>query len=329
MRKIPLWGGAVAIGLSGCSLINPHGTMGEEGKIWCNERYRTSTGLKPEQEAIAEKGYMYAMAAALVLQSDDPKDLEARAHWFARPSRLQVMDRPKRLKSGFEVGVFTLESVLPGKRDEVVIAFTGSNDRQDWLSTNLNPFQSKQYDEAVAYTKRILARPEVAGKKVVLSGISLGGGLAVHVLKTSGLDSQIDEVWAINPSPKIYAPKPASDEMKQKTWLVYSDDEILAWSRTPFMTVILPGAGPIEAGHIAIYDLIKSNRIYAHFRWGVARQMLWVADVKMAKGTMSASTEPFDILKCSAFKACPAYYQNMAYVESSCPAMPKEVNLEL
>lgn len=144
------------------------------------------------------------------------------------------------------------------------------------------------------------------GQKVILTGISLGGGLAIHVLKNDDLEPFIEQVWALNPSPKIYSPEPATDQMKRKTWLGYSDGEILTWGRSPFMHALIRGAGPIEPApnQTAVFNLIESNRIYAHFRWGIARQMLWIADYELTRESRDKWTEPFFILQKSHFAAC-------------------------
>ncbi len=297
---------AVLAGLSGCSIVNPHGTMGEKGQVWCNERYRDRVFWDEATKKASLTGYMYGLAAALVLQSDDPSDKEAQAHYFRQPDRLEVLDRPPRSESGFEVTTFRLRPLVDEKQEEIVIAFAGSNDRSDWLSTNLNPFGREQYDEAVAYTKKILANPNVQGKKLVLTGISLGGGLVVHVIKNAELEPFIDQAWALNPSPKIFSPKPASDRMKSKTWLGYTEGEVLSQFRSDGLRQLIPGAGDIEVanGQKAVFKLIEANQIYAHFRWGIARQMLWIADFELTRKKKNAWTEPFAILQDSAFRSC-------------------------
>lgn len=285
---------------SGCS------TWGEHGQIWCNDRYREHENWNDATGAAAVQGYMYALAAALVLQKEDPSDKEAQDHHFSRPQRLEVLDSPIRTSSGFEVTTFKLKKLYSSEEDKIIIAFAGSNDRSDWISTNLNPFGRAQYDEATGYTKKILNDPRVKGKKVILTGISLGGGLAIHVLKNTEIEPFIEQVWALNPSPKIYSPEPATDQMKSKTWLGYSDGEILTWGRSPFMRSLIKGAGPIEPApnQTAVFNLIESNRIYAHFRWGIARQMLWIADYELTRKTKDKWTEPFFILQNSHFAAC-------------------------
>ncbi|MBD9412132.1 hypothetical protein [Stutzerimonas stutzeri] len=291
--------------ITGCSIFNPHGTWGERGQFWCNERYRESKNWGEPERNASLKGYMYALSAALALQSDDPRDLEARAHHFAIPRRLEVVDKPDRLRSGFEVITFRLKPLVAGEREEIIIAFAGSNDRSDWITTNLNPFGKKQYDEAVEYTQNIIASGVAKNRRLVVAGISLGGGLAIHVLKNEALEPYIDEAWAINPSPKIYASLPATAAMKSKTWLVYSDREILTWGRGPLRHFIR-GGGSIEPGpgQTAVFKLLSSNRTYAHFRWGIARQMLWVADYELSLGKENEWTEPLAILADSEFRSC-------------------------
>lgn len=292
--------------LSGCSILNPYGTAGEAGQFWCNERYRDHSSWGAETKNAALRGYMYGLAAALVLQAEDPDNKEAQAHYFKRPPRLVPIDTPTRTTSGFEVTTFRLKPITRDKEEEIIIAFAGSNDRSDWISTNLNPFGRDQYDEAVTYTKHMLEHPSVKGKKITLTGISLGGGLVIHVLKQPDIEPFIHEAWALNPSPKIYAPEPATDGMRKKTWMAYSDGEILTWGRSDFMRALIIGANKIEAGtqQTAVFGLVESNRIYAHFRWGIARQMLWVADTEESKSDPRAWTEPFSILQDSNFRTC-------------------------
>lgn len=286
--------------ISGCS------TWGEHGEIWCNYRYRTTENWTDATGKAAVKGYMYALAAALVLQKEDPDDTEAKDHHFARPERLEVIDSPIRKSSGFEVTTFKLKKLYASEDDQIIIAFAGSNDRSDWISTNLNPFGRAQYDEATAYARRMLQDPRVKGKQVILTGISLGGGLAIHVLKNAELEPYISQVWALNPSPKIYSPQPATLAMRRKTWLGYSDGEILTWGRSSLMRWLIRGSGPIEPApnQTAVFNLIESNRIYAHFRWGIARQMLWIADYELTRQEKDAWTEPLYILQKSHFTAC-------------------------
>ncbi|MGN7744729.1 hypothetical protein ACTJJN_01580 [Pseudomonas sp. 22515] len=290
--------------LNGCSLINPYDTWGERGYVWCNDRYLKHRNWDEATENAATKGYIYGLAAALVLQGDR-SDKVSRAHWFTQPSNLMPLEPPgKRDWSGFEAATFVHRPRDSSKPEEIIIAFTGSNDYRDW-ATNFDPFATRQYDLAIEYTKKQLSDPRVKGKRVVLTGISLGGALAVHVLKVSGLEPFISEVWAINPSPKIYSKLAASESMKKKTWLAYSSGEALNALRSPWFSW-LPTMGTIEPGkgQTAVFELVDSNGIYAHYRWGAARQMLWIADYHLSKGHKDQWTEPLEIIAHSCFRSC-------------------------
>ncbi|QKL01300.1 hypothetical protein GEV39_07705 [Pseudomonas sp. NY5710] len=294
----------VASTLSGCSWFNPYDTWGESGYVWCNDRYLEHRNWDAQTEDAATRGYMYGLAAALTLQGDR-SDKSSRAHWFTDPSNLRPLEPPgKKDWSGFEAATFVHKPRDSRQPEEIIIAFTGSNDFRDW-ATNFDPFATRQYDLAVAYTKKQLSDPQVQGKRVVLTGISLGGALAVHVLKVSGLEPFISEVWAINPSPKIYSKLAASESMKKKTWLAYSSGEALSALRSPWFSW-LPTMGTIEPGkgQTAVFELVDSNGIYAHYRWGAARQMLWIADSRLSKGHKDQWTEPLEIIAHSCFRSC-------------------------
>lgn len=138
---------------------------------------------------------------------------------------------------------------------------------------------------------------------MVVTGISLGGGLAVHVAKDAQMKSKIDEVWALNPSPRTYA----DSNMDTRIWLAATDTEILRKTRSPAFFFI-PGWGAIigpENQMSSNFYLIRSNSLYGHFRWNIARQMLFVADYGLSdRGRNPAITEPLDILRASRFAAC-------------------------
>ena len=131
---------------------------------------------------------------------------------------------------------------------------------------------------------------------------SLGGALAVHVTKNDETPAVVNEAWAVNPSPKIYA----DGNINDKIWLAAHRGEALSIFRTaPFR--ILPGVsfiGSTDEHTVDDFYLIKTNQIYGHFRWVLPIQMLHVADFALLKdgGNASGTTEPFEILKRTNFK---------------------------
>lgn len=64
-------------------------------------------------------------------------------------------------------------------------------------------------------------------------------------LKNSEIQSYIAQAWTPNQSPKIYSSEPATDRMKSKTLMGYSDGEILTWARSDFIRAFIAGAGEI------------------------------------------------------------------------------------
>lgn len=293
----------VAIQLTGC-VVNKDYTWGEKGYIWCNNRFLEpkTKHFDKKEETAATKGYMYALASAYALQRSD---LTGEAHKFRLPERLIHLEgirEENRDKSGFEYEAFLLKPINPEDKEEIVIAFTGSNDGADWLKTNIGR-DIAQYQLATKTTENIIKKYQTTNQRVVLTGTSLGGGLAVHVTKSPITRNMVDEAWAFNPSPKTYA----SNKVDKRIWLVASKGEGLALIRKPFFSFI-SGWGKIgspEPQTVESLELIKSNFGYAHYRWGIARQLLFVADyVQSDRYVNPESTEPLEIIKASEFKSC-------------------------
>jgi len=260
----------------------------ESGKFWCNERYLYSDSNPFDSKHLdaAKRGYLYALAAALVMQTES----EA-CHRFNAPSRLvEIQPRPPATESGFEATTFEVYSVGdPNEIEEVVIAFAGTDELRDW-KTNLG--SEVQYTEASEYTAAVAKR--YPGKRLVVTGYSLGGGLALHVTYDEKTKPFVAECWALNPSPIVHAPV----QIDSRTWL--------AASRKDIVKVIRHGGLGAPPTHVATkYYLIKSHRTYAHFRWVLARNMLIAADIALQDPlNPTRTTEPLEILKSSKFSAC-------------------------
>lgn len=282
-------------------------TKYETGDFWCNERY-----LKVENKPfgfkhleVAKRGYIYSLASSLVLQKENN---EGFSHSYKAPARLVLVEKLDRHYSGFEASTFKLYSPddLTNLK-EIIIAFTGSNDSADWITTNLF-FSQSQYRLARQYVISIAQR--FPGKRLVVTGTSLGGGLAVHVTKHKDTSSLVSETWAFNPSPKNYV----NDDIDDRIWLASTNGEALKTMRSPWMRW-WPGVSNIgspESQTAENYYLISSNLAYAHFRWVITRNMLFAADLavlkekecKAAAECSSVLTEPLEILKKSHFEAC-------------------------
>ncbi|KZR46917.1 hypothetical protein A3N68_14195 [Enterobacter asburiae] len=276
---------------------------GEKGKVFCNERYLlpNSGPLDAKALKIATHGYMYAMAAALTLQKDNKESGE---HHFERPDRLRLVNSHNPWGECFSADTYILKPEKTSEGNEIVIAFRGSDDACDWFMTNLNWFSSKkQYYQAVNYTARMIKEYYTDKEKVTVAGISLGGAIAVYVAKNYLTRKYVDEVWAINPSPRTY-----SDGFPDKRiWLAATYNEALIKTRDKKYSFINGWGGIVGPSEqmTTQYDLVESNSVYGHFRWVIVREMLFAADYKLTDyGTQNIRTEPFDILKQSSFKSC-------------------------
>lgn len=315
------------MGLTGCSFITRNDTLGEDGAIWCNERYREPNSLKLDatQYSAATNGYMYALASALTLQKDGSG--ASKAHWFEAPSRLKVID-PLLHSSGFDRQTFMLHP-KGEEKPVVIIAFSGSNDFwNDWIVTNFLGNMT-QHTLAREYVSKMLKDERVKGKEVVVVGTSLGGALAIYAglnpLNTRG----VSQIWAFNPSPRTYqyqSDKAIVESNAAKTWVVASEGEILTGPRAWKFFRLFSGVTEIRTkqGQSVTFPLIESNAAYGHYRWGVARQALWIADWKLSRdGNDRRWTEPLSILAYSNFASCAKWRKENPVEEHLQPLEPR------
>ena len=93
--------------LGACSSTSIKSPYGASGVVWCNDPFLRDIEkpFGPVHRNVAKKGYIYALAGALVLQGDSAEDNE---HFFPTPSRLRKVDQPQRHQSGFEVATYEL-----------------------------------------------------------------------------------------------------------------------------------------------------------------------------------------------------------------------------
>ena len=105
------------------------------------------------------------------------------------------------------------------KDNEIVIAFRGTDDLEDWTTSNIASFlgeASEQYLHAFAFVKAVQAYAGAAKSIVGYTGHSLGGGLATEMAVYFGEDA------------KIFAPRLSNDSALDgaagKEYEVLSDD---------------------------------------------------------------------------------------------------------
>jgi Protein of unknown function (DUF2974) len=86
--------------------------------------------------------------------------------------------RESRSAAGLELAVYELRD--SGKLLEAVVAFRGTDERKDWIQ-NLIPFFRNQIPPAEEAFAKIVEHYKGQNVKLVATGHSLGGGLALHM----------------------------------------------------------------------------------------------------------------------------------------------------
>lgn len=267
---------------SGCASLRGSGLAlwpanwgNEEGYIWCNARYLDLWAypdigtVNPERDVrlrLAERGYPYAVAAALTLQKPGKSEDKhfAVPTFLMRDARMDEDDS----SSGFQAATYLLHQPgSPGGSDEVVVAFRGSDSWRDYWKHNLTVFRTPaQYKPARAYVRRVAAR--YPDRRLVVTGFSLGGGLAVHVTRDNETSRFVKEAWAFNPSPRTG--HAASDD--SRVFMAAVKGEILSVARRG-------GLGAPKEQYSNEFGLVRSSSVYGHSRWVLTRQMLSYADL--------------------------------------------------
>lgn len=268
----------MALVLSSCSLI-PKNYGKEEGFIWCNARYLDLTSPlyknpntihtdKDKRLRLAYEGYIYALLGAVVLQNEQ----ERVDKHLNLPDYIEI-DSSRDDSTGFQASAFKIyEDQKKTQLKEVVIAFRGTDQFwKDYSKHNLHP-SPKQYNPAQNYVLEI--SDKYKGAKLVVTGYSLGGGLAMHVLHNEKTSAKISQAWAFNSSPRT------GEKVKvdPRLFLLSAKGEILDLTRR----ILREGPkslGALDENFSDDYDLVDASSAYLHSRWVLARQMLVFADM--------------------------------------------------
>lgn len=290
----------LALFLSGCNIL-PVNSGVLEGRAWCDVRYldlvlehqkyqnyksNVSDGSRyaplKKRLRLSKAGYIYVVAATLPLQINDDNF----SFHFEIPERLrEISDLRKYNDNGFEAMTFILYDEYDVPMN-TVIAFGGSNQIRDYLLHNFWIFPV-QYADARNYVAEVARHPDALGLPIVAVGMSLGGGLAVHVKKEDE-DGLVEEAWAFNSSPRAGAHR----SQEEGIYLLANEHEVLNNFSRKWL-----GASPENTA--TDFSLINSSSIYAHYRWVLARQILHYADLAIYFDAESPEviTEPMEILQ--------------------------------
>lgn len=179
MRILLLVLGVVLI--SGCSTY-PKGCDGVMG----NTQYLPHDSNIESYKAIAEEVYLYAQMSQNSYMEEDE---------FSLPKNIKLSETVDD-GWGFQANIYEIYKT-EAKEDiqEVVISYRGTESFSDWMWGNIF---AKQYDLADELYARLYEK--YAPIKIVTTGHSLGGGLALH---TSVVEKGVDS-FVFNPSYRIH-----------------------------------------------------------------------------------------------------------------------------
>lgn len=278
--------------LAGCGML-PKNWGKLEGRAWCDARYLDTVEEYQDYKSIgndvrkklrlSKDGYIYAVAAVIPLQQNG-KESE---FYFSPPKRLQEISELRESNiNGFEAMTFILHEE-DGNATKTIISFAGSNQWRDYILHNFW-IAPVQFDDARSYVERVRHHPLAGKLPIVATGVSLGGGLAVHVKKNDSTSKYIREAWAFNPSNRIQA----SPSIDPDIYLLANEYEVLNGLNRE-------NIGALIENTATNFNLIASSSIYAHYRWVVTRQILHYADLAIyfEKNRPNGSTEPMRILQ--------------------------------
>lgn len=275
-----------------------------EGRAWCNERYLdmvdeyqdlANSQQFRKQLSLSKAGYIYSVASVLTLQKDN-KESEFN---FTKPVYLkEVKSLAEDQSNGFQAYTFIRSDPETGKNIEAIIAFRGSDQWRDYFLHNFWIWPI-QYEPARNYVKKVASDPQIKDLKIVVTGYSLGGGLAAHVAQHFDTSALVSQAWAFNPTPRMGVSAKEMTGDNSRIYLLASEYEILGISERAKI-------GADKEHTSEDFGLVKSSSIYSHYRWVLGRQILQYADLAyyLESGRTAITTPPLEILESQQIKAC-------------------------
>ena len=180
--------------------------------LWgCNPKYLENNYNDHHNQA-ALKSAIYGILANNAYPPSTRPQFKLPENW--RPIDFEFDDP---LDSGLDFTLFARS--VGGETREVVIAYRGIDGAQDWKDGNT--FQT-QYDSADILVPQVMQHFQ--GCKIVCSGHSLGGGLALH---TSLITPEID-AFAFNPSFRLQSNGRAENNLR---YCLHEKGDILSFHR--------------------------------------------------------------------------------------------------
>lgn len=217
-----------------------------------NYKGRGIPAFPEDHNLVAEKYFIYALMASNAYKDNAVFEIE---DW----------ERVKRYESrkGFGADIYVND-----RNKILTIAYRGTNwyEPQDWFFGNLNIYWKGQYEEAEQLVDMIYA--EFSGYKIVATGHSLGGGLALHTsLYANGVDAIV-----FNSSPRVFKGKSYLNSMSKRIVISENGETLESLRRKwpAFNNINIDG--PYDE-----FDFLKDLSIIEHGMYYLARGLTAVA----------------------------------------------------
>lgn len=217
MNKIPTTAIFIVLSMS----VSSHVMATDSAKI-SQQNLKTSAGEHFEPQAItsdiAGKYAIYAMMASNSYHKDDRVRFDVEKNgWIQVDESGKQTTKPtkKHPLSGLAYDIYEKQGT-----DEVVFAIRGTDSKADYLTANfaVPPFSFQYREVNKEFGEYIKNHPK---KKVIVTGHSLGGGLALSVSVHYGVDA-----ITFDPSPRIFDGL-GDHHLPAKRVVIYEGGEIL------------------------------------------------------------------------------------------------------
>ena len=171
--------------------------------------YQNPRAYGDRYERAANRSFVYALMSS---------NAYAKNHQFKIPK----WERIERICTKRDMSL----DVMKNEEEKIIVlAFTGTNSVKDFIYGNFNIFGKGQYAEAEKVLDDLLSDSRYEGYKIIATGHSLGGGLALHC---SLYRDNIDAI-VFNTSPRVFQPKYKTKHSYRI--IVNEEQELLAYIR--------------------------------------------------------------------------------------------------
>lgn len=235
----------------------------EKIKFMSNDINHFQKAYGETYKRIASQSFEYALMASNVYENYDSTNPK-----FDIPDWEQAGEKRNNWK-GFGAHVY----VSTKGEQRVVIAFEGTDPSSiaDWVFGNLNIYWKGQYADAESLVKQVAK--EYPNAKIITTGHSLGGGLAIH----AALHKSNVKAFAFNSSPRIFMPSNFTNNGSEVI-LISENQDVLEVLRNKWPSINkINVSGPFNKFDFLSLASNNNDKTVEHGMYAIARGIMLVA----------------------------------------------------